>query len=87
MIRTEARDWRETFTRRHAACREHAEADRLAAEKFRAKAATAANPTGRNGELLQNFLREGACTNFKMSRQKCGESAQWHIEEKRRGNF
>lgn len=82
MIRTESRDWRETFARRHAACREYAESVRDATEKFRAKAITAANRIGRHGltagpprilrnsELLQNFLREGACTNFEMSRQK-----------------
>lgn len=58
----------------HAACREHAEADRAATEKFRA---AVGNPYGlvpprilRNSELLQNFLREGAGTNFEMSRQK-----------------
>lgn len=73
----------ETFARRHAARREYAESVRTATEKFRAKAATAANPiygrqyglTAEPSEPLQDFLRDGAFTNFEMSRQKTSRSS------------
>jgi hypothetical protein len=58
----------------HAVCLEHAESTRNATEKFRAGAANPVPPRIlRNSEPLQNFLREGAYTNFEMSRRRAYE--------------
>jgi hypothetical protein len=55
----------------HAACREHAEADRTATEKFRAATANLVPPRIlRNSEPLRNFLRGGErLHDFEMLRQ------------------